>query len=128
MGLSDPLNYKLNWCRPPKESAKLPCVLKTCSRANLPFMLTCLRANVPSVLTCQRAMCANVPSVLRYQRAMRAYVPTCPACQHALSAYVCHVSAYLACSCTHMSTWLKSIASHGLCDHVITCQHALPPQ
>ena len=31
------------------------CVLKTCSRANVPCVLTCSRANVPCVLTCQRA-------------------------------------------------------------------------
>ena len=49
----------------------VPCVLKTCSRANVPCVLTCLRAHVP---TCQRALRAYV---LKYQRALRVYVLTC---------------------------------------------------
>ena len=42
----------LNW---------VPRVLKTCPRANVPYVLTCSRGNVPCVLTCSRA---NVPCVL----------------------------------------------------------------
>ena len=38
----------------------VPCVLKTCSRANVPYVLTCSRANVPCVLTCSRALRAYV--------------------------------------------------------------------
>ena len=41
----------------------VPCVLKTCSRANVSCVLTCSRANVPSYL--------------------RAHVPTCFACLRA---------------------------------------------
>ena len=61
--------------------ANVFCVL-TCSRGNVPCMLTCSRANIPCVLTCSRALRANVPTC---QRALRAYVLTC---QHALRAYV----------------------------------------
>ena len=28
----------------------------------------------------------------------------------------------------HVPTYLESLASHGLRDHVIICQHVLPPQ
>ena len=60
------------------------CVLKTCSRANVPYVLTCWCANVPCgltfsrgnvrcVLTCQRVLHAYV---LTWQRAFRAYVLT----------------------------------------------------
>ena len=52
----------------------VPCVLKTCSRANVPCMLTCSRANALCVLMCSRA---NVPCVLTCQCALGAYVPTC---------------------------------------------------
>ena len=44
----------------------VPCVLKTCSRANVPCVLTCSRGNVPCVLTCSRA---NIPCVLTCSRA-----------------------------------------------------------
>ena len=53
----------------------VPCLLKTCSQA-------------------------NVPCVLTSQRVLRVHVPLC----------------------------LESLTSHGLRDHVITCQHALPHQ
>ena len=71
----------------------VPCVIKTCSCANLPCVLSCSRANVPYVLTYSRAnvscmlmcSCANVPWVLTCQRALHAYVLTS---QRALHAYV----------------------------------------
>ena len=44
----------------------VPCVLKTCSRANVPCVVTCSRGNVPCVLTCSRA---NIPCVLTCSRA-----------------------------------------------------------
>ena len=47
----------------------MPCVLKTCSRAN-----------VPCVLTCSRALPAYVPV---YPVCLRAHVPTCFACLRA---------------------------------------------
>ena len=82
----------------------VPCMLKTCSHANVPYMLTCSsalcayllmsqralcaymlksctlyvltcsQANVPCVLTCS---CANVPCVLTCLRALHAYVLMC---------------------------------------------------
>ena len=73
MGLSDPLHYKLNWCRPPKESAKLRAL-----RAKNVF--TCQPAFYAYVLTCQRAFRAHVPARHVCQRAFRAQVPTCHAC------------------------------------------------
>ena len=33
----------------------VPCVIKTCSRANVPYVLTCSRAKVPCVPACSRA-------------------------------------------------------------------------
>ena len=36
------------------------CVLKTCSRASVPYVLTCLRALRAYVLTCQRVLRAYV--------------------------------------------------------------------
>ena len=44
----------------------VPCVLKTCSRANVPYVLTCSRAKVPCELTCSHA---NVLFVLMCSRA-----------------------------------------------------------
>ena len=81
----------------------------------------------------------RVPCVLKTftrSRALRAYVITC---QRALSAYVLHESTCLVYLCPHVSTCLaishaqvptclESLASHGLSDHVITCQRALLPQ
>lgn len=130
-------------------------VLKTCSHANLPCTGTCsdanilawLRAcscvNVPCVLTCS---CVNVSCVLTCWHPM-SYMLTCQCaiyafvftCQRALSPYMPHMSTWLACLCTdvssclassyaHVSTYLESLAWHGLCGYVITCQHAFPPQ
>ena len=91
----------------------VPCVLKTCSRANVPYLLTCSHANVLCVLTCSRAnvSCvliysrADVFCVLTCQRALRAHVPTCLACLRA------HVSRCLACLRAHALTllaWLRT--------------------
>ena len=68
----------------------VPCVLKMCSRDNVPRVLTCSRANVPCLLTCQRILRAYV---LTWQRSLRAYVLTCQrrlrahmlTCQHLLN-------------------------------------------
>ena len=72
------INAESMWCTRHMENKSLlncvPCVLKTCSRANVPCVLTCSRANVPCVLTCTRA---NVPYVLTCQCVLRAYVLTC---------------------------------------------------
>ena len=64
----------------------VPCVLKTCSRANFSYVfmssranvtciLTCSRAYVPCMLTCSRA---NVPCVFRCSRANLPCVLTWP--------------------------------------------------
>ena len=60
----------------------MPCVLKTCSRANVPCALTCSRTNVLCVLTWS---CANVLWVLTWSRANVLWVLTC---QCALRVYV----------------------------------------
>ena len=101
-------------------------------RALRAYVLTCQRALCAYVLMCQRALHAYV---LTCQRALRALVLTC---QPVLSAYMSHVSTCLACLCTHVSTsfaislayvqtCLESLTWQDLNDHVITCQHALPP-
>ena len=54
---------------------RVPCMLKACSRGNVPCMLTCSRGNVPCVPTCSRA---NVPCMLMFSRALcvlRHHVP-----------------------------------------------------
>ena len=97
-----------------------------CLRAYVPMCFVCLRAHVSTCLACLRAHC---------QRALRALVLTC---QPVLSAYMSHVSTCLACLCTQVSTsfaislayvqtCLESLTWQDLNDHVITCQHALPP-
>ena len=60
----------------------VPCVLKTCSRANVPWVLTCSRALRDYVLTYQRALQVYV---LTFPSALRAYVLTC---SRALRVYV----------------------------------------
>ena len=55
----------------------VPCVIKTCSRANVPYVLTCSRVNPPCVRMCSRfkVLCmlpcshANVTCVLTCLRA-----------------------------------------------------------
>ena len=89
-----------------------------------------------NVITCQRALCAYVPRCFKCLRALHtnvscassAHVPcvlTCLTCQHALRACVLMCRRELQ---ARVLTCLESLASHGLRDHVITCQHALPPQ
>ena len=111
------------------------CVLKTCSRANIPCVLTCSRAsvltwsraNVPCVLMCSRA---NVPYLLTYLRALHAYVLTCQRalhayvfrCQRALCAYVlmflaserAQVPTCFACLSAHVPTCLACLLAHLL--------------
>ena len=59
-----------------------PCVLKTCLRANVPYVLTYSHANVPHVLMCLACSCANVPCVLMcsyalHTRALCTYMLVC---------------------------------------------------
>ena len=79
----------------------MPCVLKTCSRVNVPCVLTCSRANGPSVLaysrthvpTCLAYSCAHVSTCLA---CLRAHVPTCYACLRP------QVATWFACSRAHV--------------------------
>lgn len=87
----------------------VPCVTKTCERANVPGVLICSRANALCVVLC---LSANLPRVLRYltcKNPLHTYVLTC---QHVMRA--------------HVSICIESIsiAWHDFRDHVITCQHA----
>ena len=52
----------------------VPCVLKTCPRANVPCVLTCSRALRTYVLTCQRGLRAHVTTCLAR---LLAHVTTC---------------------------------------------------
>ena len=73
----------------------VPCVVKTCSSANVLCVLTCLlclRAHVPTFLACLR--------VKVFCMLLLAHVPSCS----------------------------EFLALYGLRDHVVNCQHALPPQ
>ena len=91
----------------------VPCVVKTCSRANVPYVLTCSRAYVLCVLTCSRAnvpcvltcSLANVPCVLTCSRANTPCVLTHSRAR-TMRAYL------LTCQCV-------------LCDYVLKCQHPL---
>ena len=87
----------------------VPCVLKTCSRANVPYVVTCSRANVPCVVTCSRA---NVPCVLTCSRAN---VPNLLTCSRA------NVSCVLRCSRANKPCVLT--CQCALPAYVITCQH-----
>ena len=120
--------------------------MSTClasSRAHAPMCLECLLAFVSSayvllclrayVLECLRLLCANVPCVLICSRGNVPCVLTCTCANvpHVLTRLVClctRVSKWFASSNVHVSTYFESLASHGLCDHTITCQHALTPQ
>ena len=74
----------------------VPCVLKTCSRANVPHVLTCQRALRAYVFTCQRVLRAYVLCILTCSRTSVPYVFMCSranlpgvlTCQRALPAYV----------------------------------------
>ena len=98
------INAESMWCTRHMENKSLlncvPCVLKTCSRANVSCVLTCSRANVPCVLTCSRA---NVPCVLTCTRANVPYVLTC---QCALRAYV------LTCQRALRVNWQLALRAH----------------
>ena len=82
----------------------VPCVLKTCSRANVPCVLTCSRTNMPCVLTCLACSHANVPCVLTCScvnlscllTCSRANVPFVLTCSRANGSCVL-VPTYLAC-------------------------------
>ena len=90
----------LNW---------LPCVLETCSRANVPCVLTCL--------ACLRAC----------QRASRAYMLTCQGalhayeviCQHVLCAHMLHANVPWVLTCLTCQYVLRAF--------VFTCRDALNP-
>ena len=64
-------------------SPRVPCVIKTCSPANVPCVLTCSHANVPCMLTCQRALSTYVlwekPGKMCNIYRYRSYTQTCPA-------------------------------------------------
>ena len=86
---------------------RVPCMLKTCSRVNVSYVLTCLRFDMPCVLRCSYAnvpcvlMCScanqrvlrircsqtNVSCVLTCSRANVPWVLTFFACQHGLLTY-----------------------------------------
>ena len=71
-----------------------PCVLKTCSCTNVPYVLTCSHANVPCMLTCQRAL--------------HAYVLTCLACLCAHMPCI-HVPCVLTYSCVNVPSSITLI-------------------
>ena len=113
----------------------VPCVLKTCVRANVLCIFTCSRTNVPFLRTHSRAnllcmltysranvscvfmcLCGNVPCMLKCSRVNVPCVLTCSRVivlymlthQRALRGYLPHVSICLACLCTHVTTLLTS--------------------
>ena len=85
----------------------VPCVLKMCSRANVPCVLMWSRANVPCVLS------AHVPACLVW---LRAHVPTWLACSRA------NVPCLLMCSHVNVLCLLTSSRANFPCVH--TCQRA----
>ena len=120
--------------------------MPSCQRALHPYVLASKRVWRVRVPICPRETClaclhVHVPMRLA---CLRDHVLTCfcalgLTCQRTLSPYVPHVSTSLRHFCTQVSTWLASsralmltclasLASHGLRDHVITCQVALSPR
>ena len=114
-----------------------------CLRAHLSRRLACLRTHVPKCLLCLRVhmstclacLCADVPMCLACPRTN---LPCVLTCRGTLRAYMLHmstcflrlwnnVSTWLASSGAHMSTCLEPLTSHGWCDYLITCKHALSP-
>ena len=86
----------------------VPCVLKTCSRANVTCVLTysrVLRSHVPTCLACSPVLCAHVP--------------TCLACLRA------KVSCVLMCSRTNVS-WVLT-CSRADVPWVLKCSHINVP-
>ena len=87
--------FNAGFCQPSLLNC-VPCVLKTCSRANVPYVLTCQRALRAYMVTCQRALRTYVVTCLRPSRAymvkclacLRANVSCVLTCSRALSAYV----------------------------------------
>ena len=71
-----------------------PCVLKTNSCTNVPYVLTCSHANVPCMLTCQCAL--------------HAYVLTCLACLCAHMPCI-HVPCILTYSCVNVPSSITLI-------------------
>ena len=118
-------------------------------RAFVPYALTCQRVWSARVLKCQGALrayvlpwqCIFCTYVFMCQRTLRNYgrcmltcSRACMLCMHSwalvwtyLASLCTYVSAWLASSRAHVPTYLESLASHGLRDHMITCQHALAP-
>ena len=90
-----------------------PCLLKTCSRANVLRVLTCSRANVLRVLTCLSCLRTHVPT---YLACLRAQVPTCLACLRA------QVPCMLTCSRANVPCMYVCSLANVPC--VITCQRA----
>ena len=94
---------------------------RTCSLANVPCALAWSLSNVPCVLTCSRG---NVSFVLACQDALCPYVLTCKVASRALALTgQCTRSAYLTCKhvlrvleCIDESTWLANSRSN-----VLTC-------
>ena len=84
----------------------VPYLLKTCSRANVSYVLTCfmcLRAHVPTCFACLRALRALRAQVLTCLACLRAHVPTCLACLRA------NVPCVLMCSCVNMPSSITLI-------------------
>ena len=128
------------WLR--QELNCVPCVLKTCSGANVPYMLTCSRTSVYFVLTCAHGnmscvlTCSrpSLPCLFTSSRPNMLCVLTCSrgkvlcvlsrsraSVSHVSACLAYHVSEWLVISLTHVQTCLQCLASYGLCDHVITC-------
>ena len=97
-----------NWLHKKARVNRVPCVLKTCSRTNVPCVLTCQRAMRVYMLTCQRALYAYVPTCLA---CLRAHAPTCLACLRV------HVQTCLTCLRAHVLTCRRALTGD-----VLTCQ------
>lgn len=85
-------------------------------------MPTCLAYLCPHMSMCLRYLHAHVPVWLVY---LSNHVPYMLTCQPRSFVCLCtHMSSCLARLSAHVPTCLESLASLGLHDHVITCQHA----
>ena len=78
----------------------VPCVLKMCPRANLPYVLTCLTC---LHATCQHVLCAYVPMCLACFACSRANVPCVLKCLGA------NVPCVLTCSCVNVPSSITLI-------------------
>ena len=95
-------------------------MLKTCSRAHVPFVLSA------HVSTCFQCLCTHVPPflaclVLTCLCALHANVPTCPAC---LRAYVLTCLACLRAHLPRCLASLRALVPMCLSANVLTCQCA----